>query len=164
MFILNPIKKEDAKGELRVLYKMIEKNMGFIPPHFELFASIDIEAMKEFLDYNMKMINHKRIDSNLLPHLRLDIAQRECRAYCINFNTQILKQKGVEKLENPLLDSRQISLMQKVLKAIYSSKEFNKKDIEELEALGFEHKDFFDLLSYATNFIAKSKMIEVYSK
>jgi hypothetical protein len=90
MFIVDVIKKEDATGELKSLYKMIEYSLGFVPPHFELFASIDIEAMKEFAQYNFKMMSHAKIDKNLLPFLRLEIAKRECRNYCINFNTQMV--------------------------------------------------------------------------
>jgi len=163
MFIVEPIKKEEAQGELKEFYTTVENMMGIIPPHFQLYASIDIKGMKEFLNYNIKMMNHKAIDANLLPYLRLEIAKRECRNYCINFNTQILKAKGVEDLDHPDLDAKQIALMNKVLKGIYKSSEFTKNDISELEALGFEHKDFFDLLNYSTNFMAKSKTIEVYS-
>ena len=54
MFIIDVIKKEDAKGELKLLYSMIERSFGFVPPHFELFATIDMEAMKEFAVYNQK--------------------------------------------------------------------------------------------------------------
>jgi len=164
MFIVDTIKKEQAQGELKLLYKMIEKNMGFVPAHFELFASIDLEAMKEFLEYNMKFLSHESIDATLLPYLRLEIAQRESREYCINFNTSILKSKGVTDLNNPQTEKKQILLMQKVLKAIYNSKDFSKIDLNELEEVGLAHKDFLDLLSYATNFMAKSKMIEVYRK
>jgi len=164
MFIIEPVKKEDSTGELKLLYRMIEKSMGFVPAHFELFASVDIESMKEFLEYNMKMLSHDSIDAELLPYLRLEIATRECRNYCINFNTELLKQRGVEDFKNPALEVKQIALMQKVLKAIYKSKDFSKMDLDELEEMGFVHKDFFDLLSYATNFMAKSKMIEVYRK
>jgi len=164
MFIVEPIKKEEATGELKILYKMIEKVIGFIPPHFELFASIDIEDMKDFLNYNVKMMNHQRIDKDILPFLRLDIAKRECRNYCINFNTQILKSRGIEDIDVIPLDEKQITLMKKILKAIYRSNEFTQEDIYELEKIGFKHKDFFDLLNYATNFMAKSKMIEVYTK
>jgi len=164
MFIIEPIKKENATGELKLLYKMIEKTLGFVPPHFELFATIDLRAMKEFLEYNHYMMNHENIDKNLLPYLRLEIAQRECRTYCISFNTDMLKKMGVEDFSNPELDSKQLELMQKVLKAIYDSSVFGKTDIDELEKLGFVHKDFYDLLAYSTNFMAKSKMIEVYLK
>ena len=164
MFIIEPIKKEDATGELKLLYRMIEKTLGFVPPHFELFATIDLEAMKEFLEYNRYMMTHEKIDLNLLPYLRLEIAQKECRTYCIDFNTHMLNEMGVEDFSNPELDDKQLLLMQKVLKAIYESSAFNKTDIDELKALGFVHKDFYDLLTYATNFMAKSKMIEVYLK
>jgi hypothetical protein len=158
MFILEPIKKEDATGELKLLYKMIEKSLGFVPPHFELFATIDIESMKEFLAYNQKMFIHPVIDKNLLPHLRLAIAQKECRTYCVAFNTKMLE-SGEYKI-----DAKQELLMDKVLKSFYETQQFTQKDLEELREIGFGDKDFFDLLSYASNFMAKSKMIEIYLK
>ena len=158
MFILERTRQEDAKGELKLLYKMIEKSLGFVPSHFELFATIDIESMKEFILYNQKMSTHKKIDKNLLPILRLEIARRECREYCVAFNTDI-----VEK-NNTKLDIKQELLMKKVLKAIYETQEFCKDDLVELYKVGFEDKDYFDLLSYSTNFMAKSKLIEIYTK
>ena len=36
MFIIEPIKVEEASGELKLLYKKIQKTLGFVPPHFEL--------------------------------------------------------------------------------------------------------------------------------
>ena len=156
MFIIPVIKKEDASGELKVLYKMIERSLGFVPPHFELFASIDIEAMKEFAAYNQKMLMHKSIDKKLLPHLRLAIAKRECRTYCIAFNTSMLAKGEFE------VDDKQKLLMEKVLKALNETKTFTQNDLQELKVVGFKDKDFLDILSYSTNFMAKSKMIEVY--
>ncbi len=162
MFIIDVIKKEEAKGELKLLFKMIEKSLGFVPPHFELFATIDAEAMKEFVLYNQKMLHHERIDSNLLPYLRLEIASRECRKYCIAFNTPIvakLKENGIE-----IESHKQKILLQKVLKGIYETELFTEEDLQELATEGFSSKDYFDLLSYATTFMAKSKMIEVFTK
>ena len=158
MFIIDVIKKEDATGELKLLYKMIERSLGFVPPHFELFATIDMEAMKEFAAYNVKMLSHETIDKNILPHLRLAIAQKECRTYCVGFNTKMLEKGRFE------IDARQSILMQKVLKALQDTEKFDEKDISQLKEQGFNDKDFFDLLNYATNFMAKSKMIEVYLK
>jgi len=37
-------------------------------------------------------------------------------------------------------------------------------DLKELYNANFTDKDFYELLSYATNFMAKSKMIEIYMK
>jgi hypothetical protein len=159
MFIIDPIKKEDATGNLKAFLIKLERHMGFIPPHFELFATIDLEGIMAFSQENLFFLNHARIDANLMPYLRLEIAQRECRNYCINFNTVMLDQLG-----RPQLDAKQTSLKAAVLKAIYESQAFNADDIASLEALGFEHKDFFRLLNYATGFIGKSKMIEAYLK
>jgi len=158
MFIRDVIKKEDAKGELKLLYRMIDHSLGSVPPHFELFASIDVEAMKEFASYNQKMATHKSIDKNLLPHLRLAIANKECRSYCIAFNSNMFQNASYE------IDEKQEFLMSKVLKSLYETELFNEDDLAELQTEGFGDKDFFDLLNYATNFMAKSKMIEVYLK
>jgi hypothetical protein len=162
MFIVDVIKKEEAKGELKLLYKMIEKSLGFVPAHFELFATIDIEAMREFMVYNQSMLNHKVIDKNLLPYLRLEIAKRECRNYCINFNNKMIQKMNLDDTEP--YDVRQALLLEKVLKAIYETALFGAEDLRDLKESGFSNKDYFDLLSYATSFMAKSKMIEVYSK
>ncbi len=173
MFIIQPIKKEDATGELKLLYRMIERSLGFVPPHFELFATIDLKAMKEFAEYNRYMMTHEKINSDLLPYMRLYIANKECRNYCTNFNTSLLLKIGAdEKLVNNIVDEiqnipfedKQKTLLIKVLKALYKAENFNEDDLKELYALGFSDKDFFDLLSYASNFMSKSKMIEVYLK
>ncbi len=173
MFIIEPIKKEEATGELKLLYKMIEKSLGFVPPHFELFATIDLKAMKEFVGYNQYMMMHEKIDSNLLPYLRLYIANTECRSYCTSFNTKMLLSIGADEsllnnitneINNIPFNDAQKLLLSKVLKALYQPNEFNKDDLAELYALEFNDKDFFDLLSYASNFMSKSKIIEVYLK
>ncbi len=171
MFIVTSIKKDEAAGELKLLYKMIEKNLGFVPPHLELFGTIDMKALKEFVEYNRYFIAHKKIDNALLPFMRLYIAHKENRWYCKMFNTKLLLKMGVEKnvvknivneMQNIPFDNRQKTLALKVLQALYHTKKFNSEDLQELYKLGFDNKDFFDLLSYCSNFTAKSKMIEVY--
>lgn len=171
MFIVNPIKKESATGELKLLYEMIEGSLGFIPPHFELFAAIDPIALKEFVEENIYMMSHKKIDKTLLPYLRLIIANKECRGYCKNFNTKLLLNMGadekilnniVQEIENIPVDEKQKHLLQKVLKALYEAEKFDEADLKELYDLNFSDKDFFDLLNYTLNFMSKSKMIEVY--
>ena len=150
---------------------MIEKSLGFIPPHFELFATIDLKALKEFVEYNHYMMMHPKIDSNMLPYLRLYIANTECRTYCTNFNTKMLLSRGAdenvihnitENIDKVPLAAEQVILLQKVLKAIYEADAFNKEDLEDLYKLDFTDKDFFDLLSYASDFMSKSRMIEAY--
>lgn len=165
MFIIEPVKKEDASRELKLMYKMIERSLGFIPPHFELFATIDLKSMQEFLELNNYMFSHPKIDKDLLPFLRLKIATKESRNYCIEFNTKMLQEMGMDNnIEKAEFVASQKSLLLKVIKAIYDADKFGVDDLKELEELGLSNKDFFDLLSYATGFMAKSKMIEVYLK
>ena len=173
MFIVKVIPVDEATGELKLLYKKIRKTLGFIPPHFELFARLDQKSLKEFVEYNLYFAKHLNIDADLLPFLRLCIAQKECRAYCINFNTKMLLGNGAEKellrdvyknIEKLPFESKQILLLSKVLYAIYNAQSFGEEDLKELYNTGFTDKDFYELLGYATNFMAKSKMIEIYTK
>ncbi|CAA6827452.1 MAG: Unknown protein [uncultured Sulfurovum sp.] len=173
MFIINPIKVVNATGELKILYQKIEKTLSFVPPHFELFATIDRESLKDFIEYNLYFSKHPKIDAKILPFLRLCIAQKECRKYCVDFNTKLLMKNGVNKqiLSNICLnidklsfDIKQKLLFSKVIYAIYNTDNFSKEDLQELYDADFSDKDFYELLSYATNFMAKSKMIEVYIK
>ena len=173
MFIIKPISVDEATGELKLLYKKIQKILGFIPPHFELFATLDPKSLHAFIEHNLYFAKHPNIDAQLLPFLRLCIAQKECRSYCINFNTKMLLSSGVDKellndicqnLEKLPFESKQILLLSKVLYAIYNAQSFGEKDLDELYNEGFSDKDFYELLGYATNFMAKSKMIEIYTK
>ena len=66
------------------------------------------------------------------------------------------------RIEEIPLANEQKSLLIKVLKALYKPQEFGKEDLVELYEQAWSDKDFFDLLSYASEFTAKSKMIEVY--
>lgn len=173
MLIIKPIYVDEATGELKLLYKKIQKILGFIPPHFELFATLDPKSLHAFIEHNLYFAKHPNIDAQLLPFLRLCIAQKECRSYCINFNTKMLLSRGVEKellgdicnnIEKLSFESKQILLLSKVLYGIYNTQSFGEKDLKELYDVGFSDKDFYELLGYATNFMAKSKMIEIYTK
>jgi len=173
LFIVKPIKVEEATGELKLLYTKIEKTLGFVPPHFEVFATIDMKSLKDFIEYNLYFAKHPNIDAKILPFLRLCIAQKECRKYCISFNTKLLIANGVDEhilndiclnIDKLPFNTEQKLLLSKVIYAVYNADKFSKDDLEELYNVNFSDKDFYELLSYATNFMAKSKMIEVYIK
>jgi len=173
MFIIEPIKAEEASGELKLLYKKIQKTLGFIPPHFELFATIDMQSLEEFVKYNLYFSKHPSIDAKILPFLRLCIAQKECRKYCIGFNTKILISNGAKQevlndicsnIKELPFNMEQKLLLSKVIYAIYNADKFGSDDLKELYNVNFTDKDFYELLNYATNFMAKSKMIEIYMK
>ncbi len=173
MFIIKPIKKEEATGELKSIYTMIEKNLGYIPEHFELFGGIDVEMLKDFVKYNLYFKRHKKIDADILPYLRLAIAQKECRNYCIGLNTKMLLLMNTDKdilnnitknIDKIPFSNEQKLLLEKVLKAVYKAESFNQDDLKELYQADFSDKDFLELLNYATDFMGKSKMIEVFTK
>ncbi|MDY0195362.1 MAG: hypothetical protein WC253_00390 [Sulfurovaceae bacterium] len=168
MFIIKPITKEEATGELKTIYKIIKKKLGFVPPHFELLGTLDISKLKDFLQYNEYMTNHPKIDADILPILRLYIATKECRSYCIGLNTKLLLAKGIDvknindNLSSIVFKDNQKLLLDKTIKAIYDTENFGADDLGELYKADFSDKDFFDILGYTINFMSNSKIIEVY--
>ncbi len=173
MFIIKTIEKEKHSNEVKKMLKIIERYLGFLPPHYELFATLNPQFLQEFLEFNNYMITHKRVDGNLLPYLRLYISKQECRSYCDDFNTKLLLKNGADKkllknivqnLQNIPFDDKQKILLRKVLKALYEAEHFNENDLDALYKIGFSDQDFFDLLSYGANFMSKSKLIDVYLK
>jgi alkylhydroperoxidase family enzyme len=173
MFIVKPITVEESSGELKALYRKIQKVLGFVPPHFELFATFDMNSLNDFVRHNLYFARHPKIDAKLLPFLRLCIAQKECRRYCVDFNTKILKANGVNdeilndvcsNIDKLPFDFTQKLLLSKVIYAIYNAEKFDTNDLGELYEEGFSDKDFYELLGYAANFMAKSKIIDIYLK
>ncbi|RUM66934.1 MAG: hypothetical protein DSZ03_00470 [Sulfurimonas sp.] len=171
MFIIEPQQHEHADKELRTVYRMIQKELGWIPPHLALFATIDKDALQEFIVYQQSMMKHPVIDAALLPFLRLYIACKEERTYCQEFNTRLLRSKGVDEaftadivanIEHLPVAPNQQALAQAVVNALYNPIGFTAETLTKLETLGFSHKDCFDLLHYCCNFMSKSKMIEIY--
>ena len=171
MFIIETIPPKEATGELKLLYRKIERVLGFVPPHFELFATLDPKSLSDFIVRNLYFNKHPKIDATILPILRLCIAQKECRSYCVDFNTKLLRSSGVapeilgditNNLDKLGLEKSQILILSKVLQAIDTPEDFDAKDLAELYDVGFSDKDFYELLEYGANFAAKSKMIEVY--
>lgn len=173
MFIVKTIKKDEATGKLALLYTKIEETLGFIPPHFELFGTIDADGLKDFISYNLYFTKHEKIDYKLLPFMRLYIATLEKRNYCIKFNSSLLLNMNIdnkiisnilEEFDNIKIHSNQKVLFFKVIKALYDNTNFDRNDLNKLYELDFSDKDFFDLLKYASVFLSNSKMIQAYLK
>ena len=171
MFITKTISPQEATGEIKILYRKTERVLGFVPPHFELFATLDPKSLSDFVEHNLYFVKHPHIDAAILPVLRLCLAQKECRNYCVDFNTKLLHANGIEKslledicnnLDKLPFEKKQILLLSKVIAALEYPDRFDSDDLQELYDAGFNNKDFYELLEYGANFAAKSKMIEVY--
>ncbi|NPA59175.1 MAG: hypothetical protein GXO30_01710 [Epsilonproteobacteria bacterium] len=76
--------------------------------------------------------------------------------------SKIVVNNIVDEIDNLPVTKEQLMLLKKVLYAIYNAKLFGVDDLKELYEVGFNDKDFYDLLSYGVDFMAKSKMIEIY--
>jgi len=52
VFIVETITKEQASRKIQKMYEMIEQEIGFITPHFKLFATIDPKELQDFKTCN----------------------------------------------------------------------------------------------------------------
>ena len=152
------------------LFRLLKREMGFIPEHFKLFATLDPKGFESFMQQHLFFKRHPNMGNLLLPLLRFTLAKKERREYCINLNATLLEKAGIETKQlreieayyEALIGKEQSTLLQTALKALYQTKSFSRDDIDDLKTYGFDHHDFYQLLNYATTFLAKTKMIEVY--
>jgi len=155
------------------LIEEVKSQFGTIPPHFEIFAVVNPERFKIFLDEIVYLSNHKSIVPDLFAFLRLYTAKREEFSYCQLFNTKLLLSKGytkdeVEKsisdIEAIPLDDRHKALAKNAVKAIFSPQTFNDKEIESLLSLGWSHSDVYDAVDHVAYLLRYGRVIQVFLK
>jgi len=167
MFITN--KKLTAEG--KVLIRVIKSKMGFVPPHFELFAKLNPKRLKMYLVELEYISNHPNIDADFFTFIRFTIASREGFSYCINLNTKILESRGyskehlrkvVQNLKLPL-DSAHQALFSSTIEAMVKPDKFNKESIEKLENLNWSSEDIWDALDHGAFLYKYYKILRAYS-
>ncbi len=173
MFIIETIKYEEATGSLKEKYDKFFNLLGVVPPHLELLGTIDENLLDKFFGMVSSCLNHPTINANIFPYLRLYIANKEGCKYCKNFNTTMLKNKGVsdeellnvmKNINNTPFELKDRTLLNKAIKAVYEPENFGKNDLEELYNLGWNNKDIFYIIDFASVFKGKGKMIDAYLK
>jgi len=169
MFI---IKTNPAEETLPIL-KKIKRSIGTIPPHFELFATINPKRFEMFINEIFYLSMHKTINPDFFALLRFFIAAKEDFNYCYTFNKELLKSKNyteetLTKFENDViclpLDERHQKLFLLALKAIENPNMFTKNDIDVIKKLNWSDSDVFDAIDHASFLYKFSKILKAYSK
>jgi len=169
MFMIEP----NPNREMKVLLRGINQKLGHVPPHFELFATINPTRFKMFLEEINYLTAHPHIKSDFFTFLRYTVASDNGFSYCINLNKAFLLAKGytleqLQALEGTKkvlpLDERHQALFDAVLRAIYEPESFTLEVINALKILDWTDADILDAVDHGAFLFRFSKVIRAYSK
>ena len=169
MFMIEP----NPNTEMKVLLRGIRQKLGHVPPHFELFATINPMRFKMFLEEINYLTSHPHIESDFFTFLRYTVACDNGFTYCINLNKAFLLAKGytleqLQSLEGTKkvlpLDERHQALFDAVMKAIYEPESFTLEVINALKILDWTDADILDAVDHGAFLFRFAKVIKAYSK
>ena len=169
MFIIEP----NPNKEMKILLRGIRQKLGQVPPHWELFATINPSRFKMFLEEINYLTSHPHIQSDFFTLLRYTIAVDNGFTYCINLNRAWLLAKGytleqLHKLEGTQkilpLDERHQALFDAVMKAVYTPEDFTAELTDALKILDWDDADIFDAVDHGAFLFRASKVLKAYSR
>jgi len=158
--------------EMKVLLRGIRQKLGQVPPHWELFATINPTRFKMFLEEINYLTSHPHIQSDFFTLLRYTIAADNGFTYCINLNQASLLAKGytleqlyeLEGTQKILpLDERHQALFDAVMKAVYTPEDFTVEVTDALKILDWDDADIFDAVDHGAFLFRASKVLKAYS-
>jgi len=167
MFII----ESNPNQEMKVLLRGIKQKLGKVPPHWELFATINPTRFKMFLDEINYLSSHPHIENDFFTLLRYTIATDNGFTYCINLNKTWLLAKGYTQEQlNDLegthkvlpLDKQHQALFDAVMKAVYAPEDFTAETIEALKALEWNDADIFDAVDHGAFLFRFAKVLRAY--
>jgi len=157
---------------MKIILRAIKQKMGKVPPHWELYASINPTRFKMFLEEINYLNTHPKINPDFFTMLRYSVAEDNDFEYCKKFNREILITKGYtqEQLKAITadktlpLDKACQALFNATLKAIYTPKEFTAYVIDELKALNWSDGDIIDAIDHGAFLFKFYRVLNAYLK
>ena len=169
MFMIEP----NPNREMKILLRGIKQKLGHVPPHFELFATINPTRFKMFIEEITYLSTHAHINPDFFTLLRYTVASDNGFVYCIKLNQAFLLRKGytleqlheLEGTQKTLpLDERHQALFDAVMTALYAANDFTVEVIEALKILDWSDADILDAVDHGAFLFRFSKVIKAYSK
>ena len=168
MFIISP----EPNREMQVLLRGVRAKLGHVPPHWELFASINPTRFKMFLEEINYLTAHPNIEKDFFAFLRYTIATDNGFDYCMRFNRQLLLSTGytaedlhaVEGTDKAIpLDEKHQALFDAALTAVYKPENFtNETIVASLHRIGWSNADIFDAIDHATFLFKFARILKAY--
>lgn len=169
MFIV----ESNLDTEMKVLLRGVKQTLGHVPPHFELFASVNPIRFKMFMQEIAYLSKHEHINPDFFALLRYYVASQNGFHYCIKFNHALLLSKGysLEQLsllavsaENVPLDERHQALFVEAVNALDNPEGFTAKTIASLKSLIWTDADIYDAVDHGAFLFKFSKILRAFSK
>jgi len=169
MFMIEP----NPNKEMKILLRGIKRKLGHVPPHFELYATINPTRFKMFIEEISYLSTHVQINPDFFTLLRFTVASDNGFEYCIKLNQAILLAKGytleqlqlLEGTQKMLpLDERHQALFDAVMVALYTPESFTVASINALKILDWTDADIFDAVDHGAFLFRFSKVLKAYSK
>jgi len=167
MFIITP----EPNRQMQIVLRGVRAKLGHVPPHWELFASINPTRFKMFLEEINYLSAHPNIKKAFFAFLRYAIATNNGFDYCIRFNRQYLLKLGytledlrsVEGTHKILpLDEKHRTLFDAALTAIYEPENFTAQSIASLHRIGWSDADIFDAVDHAAFLFKFARILRAY--
>ncbi len=169
MFMIEP----NLNKEMKILLRGIKQKLGHVPPHFELFATVNPTRFKMFIEEITYLSTHEQINPDFFTFLRYTVASDNGFEYCIKLNQAFLLAKDytleqlhlLEGTEKTLpLDERHQALFDAVMIALYTPESFTVESINALKILDWSDADIFDAVDHGAFLFRFSKVLKAYSK
>jgi hypothetical protein len=159
--------------EMKILLRGIKQKLGHVPPHFELFATVNPTRFKMFIEEITYLSTHEQINPDFFTLLRYAVAMDNGFDYCIKLNQAFLLAKDytleqlheLEGTQKTLpLDERHQALFDAVMIALYTPESFTVESINALKILDWSDADIFDAVDHGAFLFRFSKVLKAYSK
>jgi hypothetical protein len=169
MFMIEPTPNK----EMKILLRGIKQKLGHVPPHFELFATVNPTRFKMFIEEITYLSTHAHINPDFFTLLRYVVASDNGFGYCIKLNQEFLLAKGytleqlheLEGMQKTLpLDERHQALFDAVRTALYTPESFTVESINALKILDWSDADIFDAVDHGAFLFRASKVLKAYTK
>jgi hypothetical protein len=169
MFMIEP----NLNKEMKILLRGIKQKLGHVPPHFELFATVNPTRFKMFIEEITYLSTHEQINPDFFTLLRYAVAMDNGFDYCIKLNQAFLLAKDytleqlheLEGTQKTLpLDERHQALFDAVMIALYTPESFTVESINALKILDWSDADIFDAVDHGAFLFRFSKVLKAYSK
>lgn len=92
---IEPLKKEEAQGETKVIFEGIEREFGMIPNLFATIARYP-KALKPLIDLYQALSKESTIDVKLQELANLEISRINRCHYCLAHHSQMAKMAGIK--------------------------------------------------------------------
>jgi hypothetical protein len=158
---------------MKIMLRGIRMKLGEVPPHWELYASLNPKRFTMFMEEINYLTGHETIDPDLFTFLRYFIAFKNGLGYCEKFNHAYLLTKGytpeqldafVESKENLPLDDKHKALFKTAVEAMEDPASLTSDSMEKMYVLGWGDGDIFDAIDHAAFLFKFHKILEVYLK